>query len=100
MAPFLDIEVGSVKEWRMAPVRLEREDGLAIATLDSPPLNLFDLRLFDALADTVAAVESEQPRALLVRAEGKVVSGGVDVAVFDGLTSEDAAALWRRLLGV
>lgn len=84
----------------MAPVRLEREKGLAVATLDNPPLNLFDLRLFDALADTVSAVESEPPRALLVRAEGKVVSGGVDVAVFDGLTPEDAAALWRQLLAL
>jgi enoyl-CoA hydratase/carnithine racemase len=82
----------------MVPVRLEREDGLAIATVSNPPLNLFDLPLLDALADAVSAVESEPPRALLVRAEGKVVSGGVDVNVFDGLTPEDAAALWRRLL--
>jgi enoyl-CoA hydratase/carnithine racemase len=84
----------------MTPVRLDRENGLAVATLDNPPLNLFDLRLFDALADTVSAIESEPPRALLVRAEGKVVSGGVDVAVFDGLTPEDAVALWRLLLAL
>jgi enoyl-CoA hydratase len=84
----------------MTPVRLDRENGLAVATLDNPPLNLFDLRLFDALADTVSAIESEPPRALLLRAEGKVVSGGVDVAVFDGLTPEDAVALWRLLLAL
>jgi enoyl-CoA hydratase/carnithine racemase len=84
----------------MTPVRLDRENGLAVATLDNPPLNLFDLRLFDALADTVSAIESEPPGALLVRAEGKVVSGGVDVAVFDGLTPEDAVALWRLLLAL
>ena len=84
----------------MTPVRLDRENGLAVATPDNPPLNLFDLRLFDALADTVSAIESEPPRALLVRAEGKVVSGGVDVAVFDGLTPEDAVALWRLLLAL
>jgi enoyl-CoA hydratase len=84
----------------MTPVRLERENDLAVATLDNPPLNLFDLPLVDALADTVSAVESEQPRALLVRAEGKAVSGGVDVAVFDGLTPETGAALWRKLLAL
>ena len=84
----------------MTTVRLDRENGRAVATLDNPPLNLFDLRLFDALADTVSAIESEPPRALLVRAEGKVVSGGVDVAVFDGLTPEDAVALWRLLLAL
>ncbi len=96
----LDIEVDSMTEFLMTPVRLERENGLAVATLDNPPLNLFDLRLLDALADAVSAVESELPRALLVRADGKVVSGGVDVAVFDGLASEDAAALWHRLLAL
>jgi enoyl-CoA hydratase len=84
----------------MTPVRLERENDLAVATLDNPPLNLFDLPLVDALSDAVSAVESEPPRALLVRAEGKAVSGGVDVAVFDGLTPETGAALWRKLLAL
>ena len=37
------------------------------------------------------------PRALLLRAEGKVVSGGVDVHEFDGLTVEQGAELWQRL---
>ena len=79
---------------------LERDGGLAIVTLDHPPLNLFDAAAFDALAATVAELEREPARALLVRAAGKVVSGGVDVAVFDGLTPGDASALWRRLLSV
>jgi enoyl-CoA hydratase/carnithine racemase len=89
-----------MKECRMTPVRLERENGLAVVTLDNPPLNLFDVPLLETLAEAVAAVESEPARALLVRAEGKVVSGGVDVAVFDGLTPAEAAALWRRLLSL
>src|ERR1041385_1701258 len=89
-----------MKECRMAPGGLDREGGLAIVTLDSPPLNLFDLPLLGALADVVSAVEAEPPRALLVRADGRVVSGGVDVDVFDGLSPEDAAALWRRLLAL
>lgn len=37
------------------------------------------------------------PRALLLRAEGKVVSAGVDVHVFQGLTAAQGADLWRRL---
>jgi len=84
----------------MSVLRLERDGGLAIATLENPPLNLFDHGVFDALAETVGALESQPPRALLIRAAGKVVSAGVDVALFDGLTPEDAASLWRRLLGV
>ena len=35
--------------------------------------------------------------ALLLRAEGKLVSGGVDVHEFDGLSVEQGTALWERL---
>ena len=59
-----------------------------MATLDSPPLNLFDRAMFEALQATIAEVEADLPRALLIRAEGRAVSGGVDVAEFDGLTPE------------
>src|SRR5436190_7710997 len=83
-----------------SPLRLDRDQALAVATLDKPPLNLFDHDVFQALDDTVGALESEPPRALLVRAAGRVVSGGVDVHIFHGLTPEDATSLWRRLLGV
>jgi enoyl-CoA hydratase/carnithine racemase len=79
---------------------LERDSGLATVTFDHPPLNLFDAAAFDALEATVAELARKPPRALLLRAAGKIVSGGVDVALFDGLTPADAAALWRRLLSV
>lgn len=85
----------------MSAVRLEREQGgLAVATLDSPPLNLFDKAMFDGLREAVAAAEAEPPRALLFRAEGRAVSGGVDVHEFDGLTPEQASGLWDELIGL
>ncbi len=86
----------------MSPAaRLQREEsGLAVLTLDSPPLNLFDRSMFEALQTTIAAVEADLPRALLIRAEGRAVSGGVDVHVFDGLTPEQGSALWTDLLGL
>ena len=80
-------------------VRLEREGGLAVATLDSPPLNLFDRAMFEGLKEAVSAVEAEPPRALLFRAEGRAVSGGVDVHEFEGLTPEQGSALWDELIG-
>jgi enoyl-CoA hydratase len=81
--------------------RLEREEsGLATITLDSPPLNLFDQRMMDDLRAAVDAVSAEPPRALLIRAEGRAVSGGVDVNVFAGLTPEQGSALWTELLGM
>ena len=79
--------------------RLEREEGgLAVITLDSPPLNLFDQRMMDDLRAAIDAVAAEPPRALLIRAEGRAVSGGVDVHVFAGLTPEQGSALWTELL--
>jgi enoyl-CoA hydratase len=85
----------------MSPVvRLQREEsGLAVLTLDSPPLNLFDQRMIDELQAAVEDVAAAPPRALLIRAEGRAVSGGVDVHVFDGLTPEQASRLWTDLLG-
>jgi len=84
---------------RDAVVRLEREaSGLAVLTLDSPPLNLFDQRLIDELRAAVESVAAEPPRALLVRAEGRAVSGGVDVNVFAGLTPEQGSQMWTELL--
>ena len=86
----------------MSPAaRLEREEsGLAVLTLDSPPLNLFDQRMIDDVRAAVEDVAASPPRALLIRAEGRAVSGGVDVHVFDGLTPEQGSALWDELLGM
>lgn len=82
-----------------AAARLEiEESGLATITLDSPPLNLFDQRMIDDLRSAIEAVAAEPPRALLIRAEGRAVSGGVDVHVFAGLTPEQGQLLWDDLL--
>ncbi len=81
-------------------VRVERDAAtdLAEIVLASPPLNLFDRRLIDDLIAAVREVAAAPPRALLIRAEGKVVSGGVDVELFDGLSPEQASLLWDELL--
>jgi enoyl-CoA hydratase len=82
----------------MPPVRLDRSGDLAEIVLDSPPLNLFDRELIDSLIAAVGDVAAEPPRALLIRAEGRAVSGGVDVELFDGLSPAEASALWTELL--
>jgi enoyl-CoA hydratase len=83
----------------MTPVRLERDGDVAEIVLDSPPLNLFDRPLIDALIEAVADVAAAPPRVLLIRAEGRAVSGGVNVEMFHGLTPEDASRLWTDLIG-
>jgi enoyl-CoA hydratase/carnithine racemase len=85
-------------EGRGEPVRLERDGALAVLTLDAPPLNLFDDAMLGGLRAAVADVAADPPRGLLVRAEGRAVSGGVDVHLFDGLTPDAAGALWAELL--
>jgi enoyl-CoA hydratase len=75
------------------PVRVQQDGPLAVVTLDAPPLNLFDGGMIDGLRAAVDELSADHPRALLVRAEGRVVSGGVDVHLFDGLTPEDGARL-------
>ncbi|HEX5928147.1 MAG TPA: enoyl-CoA hydratase/isomerase family protein [Solirubrobacterales bacterium] len=80
--------------------RLEREEsGLAVLTFDSPPLNLFDQRMIDDFQAATRDLAATPPRALLIRAEGRAVSGGVDVHVFEGLTPEQGSELWDDLLG-
>lgn len=82
-------------------VRIDRDErGLAVVTLDSPPLNLFEQRMFDGLLAAVDSIEGDLPRGLLIRAEGRAVSGGVNVKEFEGLTADQAAELWDRLLAL
>ncbi len=84
---------------RGEPISLIREDGLAVVTIDSPPLNLFDALLSEALDAAVADLEGDRPRAVLFRAEGRVVSGGVDVSLFAALSGPaEAAATFRELV--
>lgn len=84
----------------MSLAKLERDGGLATITIDSPPLNLFDAALIGDLDRAIESVRADLPRALLIRAEGRVVSGGVNVAEFDGLTPAQGSKLWSDLLGL
>jgi enoyl-CoA hydratase len=84
---------------RQPVVRVEAEpNGLTVLTLDSPPLNLFDRAMIDDLGVAIRALADEPPRAVLINADGRAVSGGVDVHIFDGLTPAQGAALWTELL--
>jgi enoyl-CoA hydratase/carnithine racemase len=81
-----------------AAVRFERDGALAVLTFDAPPLNLFDAAMIADLQAAVAEIAADPPRALLIRADGRVVSGGVDVHLFDGLSPQAAGELWTELL--
>ena len=74
-----------------APVTIRHDSGLAVVTVDAPPLNLFDGAMGAGLVAAVTDLERSSPRAVLFRFEGKVVTGGVDVRIFDAIESAAAA---------
>jgi len=65
-----------------APVRLERDGGVAALVLDDPPLNLFGPHTYEALMACLDEVEGSDARAMVWRAEGEAFTGGADVNVF------------------
>src|SRR5262249_13115670 len=75
------------------PVTLDRQGSLAVVTIDAPPLNLFDRTMFDALRAVVGELTVDPSRGVLIRANGRAVSGGVDVHEFEGLDAQPGAAL-------
>jgi enoyl-CoA hydratase/carnithine racemase len=82
----------------MPHARYETDGDVGEIVLSNPPLNLFDATLMRELREAVDAAAAARPRALLVRAEGKVFTAGVDVHVFEGLDIPAADALTASLL--
>jgi enoyl-CoA hydratase len=82
----------------MPKARYETAGDIGEIVLSNPPLNLFDQELMDELRAAVSQAAEAAPRALIVRAEGKVFTAGVDVHVFEGLDIPSADALTSSLL--
>lgn len=83
-----------------SPVTVRREDGLAVVTVDAPPLNLFDGAMGSGLVSAIGALEQSPPRAVLFRFEGRMVTGGVDVRVFEPLDRAGATDLFSALVTI
>src|SRR3954462_3463560 len=78
------------------PWTLEQDGPLAVLTISKPPLNLFDREVDDGLHAAIRHVATERPRGLLLRAEGRVWTGGVDVNLFKDLDPQTGGELWGR----
>jgi enoyl-CoA hydratase/carnithine racemase len=84
-----------------SPVSVAHDGPLTVVTVDHPPLNLYDTALDAALRDALDTVERATPRGVLFRAEGRVVSGGVDVSLFAAQESAaDASTLFEGLIAL
>jgi len=83
------------------PVTVQQDDGLAVVTIDHPPLNLYDDAMHTGLVAALDELGAIGPRAVLFRFEGRIVTGGVDVSTFDALPDADAAtALFAALVAI
>jgi enoyl-CoA hydratase/carnithine racemase len=79
-------------------VRYEREGDVGLVVIDDPPLNLFGMELTNDLMAALEEAEGDMARALVVRAEGRVFTGGVNVEVFADLSKEQGATLFEEPL--
>ncbi|TQF07230.1 enoyl-CoA hydratase/isomerase family protein [Kitasatospora acidiphila] len=68
--------------------------------MDSEPMNLFDLPMWQAWSAALDWLTAHPPRGLLIRAEGRVVSAGVDVKVFAELDPGEAESFWADQLAL
>jgi enoyl-CoA hydratase len=82
----------------MAQAFYEQNDDVGELVLDAPPLNLFGPAMFDDLESAIVQAQEAGPRALIFRAQGDVVSAGVDVHVFQGLDAAGADQMTTRLM--
>jgi cyclohexa-1,5-dienecarbonyl-CoA hydratase len=61
-------------------IRLTREGGVATLTLDHPPLNVLNVAMMREMNDALAGLVGDtRLKVLVIRAEGKAFSAGVDV---------------------
>jgi enoyl-CoA hydratase/carnithine racemase len=81
-------------------VRYDVDGDVGLITLADPPLNLFGYELTNDLIAALEEAEGDMTRALVIRAEGDVFSGGVDVHVFAGKTPEQAQMFFSDLLKI
>jgi enoyl-CoA hydratase len=89
-----------VASGRSIRVRYDCEGDVGVITLADPPLNLFGYELTNELIAALEEAEGDMVRALVIRADGDVFTGGVDVQVFAGKTPEQAQMFFRDLLAI
>ena len=81
-------------------VRYDVDGDVGLITLSDPPLNLFGYEITNELIAALEEAEGDMIRALVIRADGDVFTGGVDVHVFADKTPEQAQMFFRDLLAI
>jgi enoyl-CoA hydratase/carnithine racemase len=73
----------------MSHVNLEMTDDVAIATTANPPAELFDVGQITGLRDAVRKATEGGARAMVIKSDAPLFSGGADVALFHGKSQQD-----------
>lgn len=78
----------------MSQVLFEINDGVAIATTSNPPAELFDSGQISGLREAIRAATAQNARAMIIKSDASLFSGGADVAtIFHGRSREEGRAL-------
>jgi 3-hydroxyacyl-CoA dehydrogenase len=68
----------------MECVRLDRRDGIAVVTIDNPPVNAISAQVVRGLKECVATFEQESAlRAMVIACAGSTFVAGGDISAFD-----------------
>jgi enoyl-CoA hydratase/carnithine racemase len=68
----------------MSHVDLEMRDSVAIVTTANPPAELFDEKQLTGLRDAVRGATANNARAMVIKTDAPLFSGGADVSIFHG----------------
>jgi len=66
----------------MAPVRIDTCDGIAIVTIDNPPVNALSQSVRQGLLDSIRGAQDDGSRALVMQCEGRTFIAGADITEF------------------
>jgi enoyl-CoA hydratase/carnithine racemase len=77
----------------MSRVDLELTDAVAIVTTVNPPAELFDAAQIAGLRDAVRKATADGARAMVIKSDAPLFSGGADVSLFHGTSQNDGRDL-------
>jgi enoyl-CoA hydratase/carnithine racemase len=77
----------------MSHVKLEMSDRVAIATMANPPAELIDEQQMKNLRDVLRAATENRARAMVIKSDAPLFSGGADVSIFRGQNQQGGRAM-------
>lgn len=79
-------------------IKLERQESIAVLTLDNPPLNVLTDELLNQLDEAIVEIDQNQEiRAIVLRAAGeKAFAAGADIRQFPSLTKDSGIELVEK----